>query len=96
MNAKRLLGALLVAVPATWLTTAIGDNANIPQLVRALISPGMTIALRLDIRGEGFFDTVAKVSVTALLLNEVYYTLIIYGLLTCAVTLLRLPHLPAE
>jgi len=91
MRAKRPFGALLLALPVTLLATAIGDNTNILTVVKALVSPGMMIALRLDTSGERLLDAISKVVLTALFLNEVYYSLIIYGGLTCFAALRRHP-----
>src|SRR5215472_5816931 len=82
-EAKRFVGAMLLAVPAAWIATAIGDSTKTPELIRALISPGMTLALHIPFHPESLLDAVGKVGMTALAINWLFYSLISYGSLLC-------------
>jgi hypothetical protein len=97
---KRVIASALLSVPLAVITTAISDSTLVSDPFRYVFSPGTMLALRF-VRVEGshrglgvFLDAVnayATIMSDALVINTIFYGLLIFGIMTTVqVTLRRL------
>jgi len=76
----QLLASGLLTLPLTYLSLAIADRPETPQLVRCILAPGFVLGARFA-SGSTFFDTLGSFGRIALTTNVVYYGLICFLLL---------------
>ena len=75
----RAVGSFLLAIPITWCTMAMADGGHLPKLLVYLLSPGFVIGLRAMNQASGFLDALGRFGRTALPLNTIYWSSILFG-----------------
>jgi hypothetical protein len=83
---RRLLFSLLLALPLTYVGTAIGDRDTTPDVLRAIISPGDSMVKAVsapEYPGEPFMTLFGKYLETLLITNYLFYSLMTFGTVTC-------------
>jgi hypothetical protein len=84
---RRIVWALVLSLPLSFLAFAIADNAKCPDLCRWFFSPGYVLSIHLPpaaVRvgerfGEEFSDNLERSLGIGLLTNLAYYYLILWA-----------------
>ncbi len=96
VRVKRAIWSVLLAIPCAVIATGMSDSTAVPNAIRYVFSPGTMLAIRIisvepSHRGAGVFidalNWYAAIGLFALFLNAVFYTLLIFGLVTTISTI---------
>jgi hypothetical protein len=68
----RVLIALVITLPRTWLSMAIADHVGTPEFLRWIVSPGYVLGVHFA-WGRGFSEHLSSFMLIALTANLSYY-----------------------
>jgi hypothetical protein len=75
----RAIGSLLLALPIVYCTMAMADGEHLPKSMVYVLSPGFVIGLRAMKQGGDFLDALGRFGRTAIPLNMIYWSSILFG-----------------
>ena len=78
----RFVLSVVCAIPLAFISLAIADNTQTPDIVRLLIAPGYLLGLHAISPNMGFLDSLGRFGKVALTVNTCYYALLLAGILS--------------
>jgi hypothetical protein len=86
-RSKRVLGICTVALPVSWIALGVADHSQL-NILTWIVSPGLPIVLHFflflfDISFSGWLTGLTIAAFTALLIDFVYYSLLIHAVVLC-------------
>jgi hypothetical protein len=83
---KRIIAALVIALPLAWIATGFADHSGCKPdgIGMCLLAPGLTLVLKNAVpfgHPSNWLNAVARAGTTALSVTLAYYTALSYGLL---------------
>src|SRR2546427_8362813 len=93
---KRVCAAIVLAIPIAWVATGFADHSGWrwDGLLMCLISPGFPLSVKLAPRlpignPADLLDAIARIGLTTVTINFIYYAAVCYGVLTSLLSLIK-------